>query len=106
MDESDTELDNAFQPIDNEEANDIHADATREQASADDTMPDLLERDADDDASLPKLRRRRAPDYNRLKGRDGDGSLVTLKRPDEFRGGRHQSHIILQSIIMTQIVTS
>jgi hypothetical protein len=37
-----------------------------------------------------------------LKGRDGDGSLPTVARPEEFKGGRHQAHIILQSIIMTQ----
>jgi hypothetical protein len=58
QDESDTELDNTFRPIDNEEIDNIHADATREQASADDTMPDLLEQDKYDDASLPKLRQR------------------------------------------------
>jgi hypothetical protein len=53
-------------------------------------------------APLPRLRPNRTPNYRHLKGRDGDGSLPTIARPEEFRGGRHQSHIILQNIVMTQ----
>jgi hypothetical protein len=61
--------------------------------------------DEDQDNNPPSRRlrcRNRQPSYNHLKGRDGDGSLPTIARPEEFRGGRHQSHVILQSIIMTQ----
>jgi hypothetical protein len=46
--------------------------------------------DEDDDTRpLPKLRQNRVPSYGHLKGRDGDGSLPTIARPDEFKGGRH-----------------
>jgi hypothetical protein len=51
---------------------------------------------------MPRLRRNRIPSYGHLKGRDGDGSLPTVARPNKFKGGRHQSHVILQSITMTQ----
>jgi hypothetical protein len=40
--------------------------------------------------------------YGHLKGRDGDGSLPSVARPEEFKGGSNQAHIILQSIILTQ----
>jgi hypothetical protein len=58
--------------------------------------------DDDDDAPLSRLRQNRTPSYRHLKGRDGDGSLPTVARPHEFRGGKHQAHVILQSIIFTQ----
>jgi hypothetical protein len=83
-------------------------DTTQEQASADnDNMPndssdDESHDEEDDDTPLPRLRRNRAPSYGHLKGRAGDGSLPTIARPDEFKGGGHQSHIILQSVILTQ----
>jgi hypothetical protein len=51
---------------------------------------------------LPRLRRNRKPTYKHLKGRDGDGSVPTVARPDEFKGGKHQAHVILQNIILTQ----
>jgi hypothetical protein len=59
--ESDTELDDTFEPIDNNETAAIHADATREQGSAD-NMDDEQSNDSDDEEDdnmpLPKLRRR------------------------------------------------
>jgi hypothetical protein len=82
-----------------------HREATREQAIAD------QEDDEDDDnepSNVPnegtpsRLRKNWQPSYGHLKGRDGDGSLPTVARPEEFGGGKHQSHVILQSIIMTQ----
>jgi hypothetical protein len=86
-------------------------DATREQASADDAInhasddEDNESESEDEDTEttpLPKLRRNRMPSYGHLKGRDGDGSLPTIARPDEFKGGRNHAHVILQSIILTQ----
>jgi hypothetical protein len=60
-------------------------------------------KDEDNDARpLPKLRRNRVPSYGHLKGQDGDGSLLTTTQPDEFKGGKHQAYVILQSIILTQ----
>jgi hypothetical protein len=116
--ESDTEdddLDDSFTPINHDEAAAANADAAQEQASADDAIPALHDRDggASDDEDeesydgnlerpMSRLRRNRIPNYGHLKDRDGDGSLPTVARPNEFKGGRHQSHVILQSIIMTQ----
>jgi hypothetical protein len=83
-------------------------DVTREQASANnDTMPNdssdnESHNEEDGNTPLPWLRRNRAHSYGHLKGRAGEGSLPTVARPDEFKGGRHQSHIILQSVILTQ----
>jgi hypothetical protein len=116
--------------IDDQQTDETCAVAAREQASADDviedasheqnnddnesddegqtTLPiveDAYESDDDDEdhgeLPLPRLRRNRSPSYRHLKGRAGDGSLPTVARPREF-GGRHQSHVILQSIILTQ----
>jgi hypothetical protein len=111
-DGSGDETDGAFEPMDEAEADKIRADATREQASDDAEMPKLHHRhddnsdsDSDDEPDnkqpLDRLRRRRTPNYGHLKGRDGDGSLPTVARPHEFGGRKHQSHVILQSIIMT-----
>jgi hypothetical protein len=55
-----------------------------------------------DDQPTTRLRRRRIPSYGHLKGREGDGSLPTVARPEEFGGRRHHANVILQSIIMTQ----
>jgi hypothetical protein len=41
------------------------------------------------DAPLPRLRHNRTPNYPHLKGRDGDGSLPTIARLEEFYGGGH-----------------
>jgi hypothetical protein len=92
---------------DGAEADTIRAGATREQATADVPQPGSDgdsddDSDDDDDALLPKLRKKRAPTYGHLKGRDGNGSLPTIARPQEFRTGKHHAYIILQSIIMTQ----
>ena len=109
--ESDVELDDTFEPITEVEADAIRADATREQSAADSQLPDNDESDDDSEDSddtedgikpLPRLRRNRTANYSHLKGRDGDGSLPTVARPEEFRGGRHHAYVILQSIIMTQ----
>jgi hypothetical protein len=110
-DKDDIELDNTFDSIDDDEADDIRTDTTREQTSADDQSTDGKTNDSDDEESpdgddptqpLPELRWNRTPNYAHLKGCDGDGSLISVMHPNEFKGGRHQSHIILQSIIMTQ----
>jgi hypothetical protein len=105
--EDDVEIDDSFEPINDDETNDIRADAIREQTSADHQAEEETddEDSIDEDAPtqpLPKLRRNGTPSYAHLKGRDGDGALVSLMQPDEFKGDRHQSHIILQNIIMTQ----
>jgi hypothetical protein len=92
-----------------DEADNMNADAAREQTTADIVVEDVdsdeeeSDDDIHDDNSPPRrLRRNRQPSYIHLKGRDGDGSSPTIARPEEFKGGRHQSHVILQSIIMTQ----
>jgi hypothetical protein len=65
--------------------------------------PDSHENDGRLPRPLLRLRRNRKPSYKHLKGRDGDGSLPTaVARPDEFKGGKHQAHVILQNIILTQ----
>jgi hypothetical protein len=104
--ESDMELDANVAPIDETEISEMHAAATREQTSADQDMDDDMSSDheeSDHEADdLPRLRRNRLPNYAHLKGRDGDGALPTIARPTEFKGGKHQAHMILQSIILTQ----
>jgi hypothetical protein len=64
--------------------------------------PDSHENDGTLPRLLPRLRKNRKPSYKHLKGRDGDGSLPTVARPDEFKGGKHQANVILQNIILTQ----
>jgi hypothetical protein len=100
FDQGIADLDSDYTPDESDDES-TRADATREQASA----ANDARNDPDDNngvpALLPRLRRNRTPNYGHLKGRDGDGSLPTVARPEEFRGSRHQSHIILQSIIMT-----
>jgi hypothetical protein len=93
-----TELDEEIAALDSDH------DTTREQASADnDNIPNDSSDDDEshdeeyDDTPLPWLRRNRAPSYGQLKG-----SLPTIARPGEFKGGQHQLHIILQSVILTQ----
>jgi hypothetical protein len=86
----------------------LHEDDSSDDDSSDDEDDDSSndkepeDEDEDDNASMPRLRRNRTRTYRHLKGRDGDGSLPTIARPDEFQGGRHQLHVILQSIVMTQ----
>ena len=50
------------------------------------------------------LRSRRTRNYRHLKGQDGDGSLPTVARHEEFGRGvrRHDSHLILQNVVMSQ----
>jgi hypothetical protein len=64
--------------------------------------PDSHKNDGTLPRPLPRLRRNRKPSYKPLKGRDGDRSLPTVARPDEFKGEKHQAHVILQNIILTQ----
>jgi hypothetical protein len=88
----DNEIADILEPTndDGAEADTIRAGATlREQATAD--VPQLGsdnnsddDSDDDDDAPLPRLRKKRAPTYGHLKGRDSDGSLPTIPRPQEF----------------------
>ncbi len=90
----------------NDDDDDIQANEARAQASADVQYDSDYDSDDDtadvDETPLPRLRRNRTPSYGHLKGRDGDGSLPTVARPEEFRGGHHEAHIILQNILMTQ----
>jgi hypothetical protein len=51
---------------------------------------------------MPKLRRKKTPSFKHLKRCDGDGSLPTVAGPHKFRDGKHQAHVILQTIILTQ----
>jgi hypothetical protein len=109
--ESDTniDLDGSFTPINHEEAAALHDNAKPDDvpalhagdASSDDKSDDKSD-DENNDQLLPRLQRNCIPSYGHLKGRDGDGSLPSVARPDEFKGGPYQSHVILQSIIMMQ----
>jgi hypothetical protein len=103
---TDHDLSIDFEPIDPDEI----PQSAREQTAAD--MDAQVDDKSDDDGSaysdnqpktepLPRLRQRHAPSYAHLKGRHGDGSLPTVARSHEFGGGKHQAHVILQSIVMT-----
>jgi hypothetical protein len=109
------DLDNIHDPVATNDASidpDQLQQSAREQTAADLDTPAGHNSDDDDDSAYndnqptteprPHLRQRRAPSYAHLKGRDGDGSLPTVARPHAFGGGKHQAHIILQSIVMTQ----
>ncbi len=110
---NDSDLDDNFEAIDSAETTAIQQSA-REQTTADmEALENEPSADSDDDepeadnqpiSTEPRARRRprRTASYAHLKGRDGDGSLPTIARPNEFRGGRHESHVILQSIVLTQ----
>lgn len=110
--DNDDNLDDMFAPIHHDEMADTNAVATQEQASADnDTATFDVSTDVDneshvksesDNLPLPRLQQNRILSYGHLQGRDGDGSVTTMSRPDEFKGGCHQSHVILQNIIMRQ----
>jgi hypothetical protein len=107
--DSDSEPDNSVPVISKTELAALHANATREQANADQDMDEEDDSESDnsssdeaDAAPLSRLRRNRTRNYRHLKGHDDDGSLPTVARPHEFRGGKHQARMILQSIIFTQ----
>jgi hypothetical protein len=107
--ESDIDLDNNVTPVGENEIDEINANATREQTNADNDLEHEEDRSddehisgKDDNTPIPRLRRNIAPSFKHLKGHDGDGSLPTIARPHEFRGGKYQAHVILQSIIFTQ----
>jgi hypothetical protein len=54
---------------------------------------------------LPRFRSNRGPNYAHLKGREGDGSLPTIARPEEFGASRvrkHEAFLILESVVFTQ----
>jgi hypothetical protein len=106
--ESYIDLDNNVTPVGENKIDEINADATREQTNADNDPKHEEGSDdehisgKDDNTPIPRLRRNRTPSFKHLKGRDGDGSLPTVASPHEFRGGKYQAHVILQSIIFTQ----
>jgi hypothetical protein len=58
--------------------------------------------DSDPNTPQPRLRHNKTQSYGHLKRRAGDRSLPTIAQPHKFKGGKHQAHIILLSIIMTQ----
>jgi hypothetical protein len=93
--ESDIELDNEVATIDEDEIARLQNDDV-ENSDDDESESDEI------DGPLPKLQRNRKPSYKHLKGCDGDGSLPTVARPHEFNGGKHQSHVVLQSVVLTQ----
>jgi hypothetical protein len=105
---SDIALDNNVTPVGENEIDAINANATREQTNADNNLEDEEDSDdehisdEDDNTPIPRLRRNRTPSFKHLKGCDCDGSLPTVAQPHEFRGGKYQAHVILQSIIFTQ----
>jgi hypothetical protein len=102
LDQGIADLDSDYIPDESDDES-TRADATREQASADNDANNGTEDNNNVvPALVPRLRQNRTPNYRHMKGRDGDGLLQTLAQPEEFRGSRHQSHVILQSIIMTQ----
>jgi hypothetical protein len=100
LDQQIADLDDDYEPTDDDNDN-IRADNAREQASADVQSDSDNDPDADE-TPLPRIRRNRIPSYGHLKGCDSDGSLPTVARPEEFRSGRHEAHIILQNIVMAQ----
>jgi hypothetical protein len=99
VDELEAELNQDIADLDSDYEESTDPDSNPEQTDDDDGTS-TNENDAS--TPLPRLRRNRTPNYGHLKGRDGDGSLPTVAWPDEFNGGPHQVHIILQSIIITQ----
>jgi hypothetical protein len=103
--ESDIELDDRNTPINENEIGDIRADTARQQSITSNIKNDEhsdATNNHDPNVPLPKLWCNRARSYKHLKGRGGDGSLPTITRPHEFSSGKHQAHVILQSIVMTQ----
>jgi hypothetical protein len=99
VDELKAELDQEIADLDSDYEESTDQDSNNEQTDDDD---DTSTNENDANKPLPRLRWNRTPNYGHLKGRDRDGSLPTVARPEKFKGGRHQAHIILQTIIMTQ----
>jgi hypothetical protein len=99
VDELEAELDQEIADLDSDYEESTDPDSNHEQTEDDD---DTSTNENDASTPLPRLRWNRSPNYGHLKGRDGDGSLPTVAGPEEFKGGRHQAYIILQSIVMTQ----
>jgi hypothetical protein len=104
---SDDDLDTDIEEIDNGEETELLGNSVREQSTADmnagesddeEDMHPLLpaddsNSDSDDDtAPLPRFRRNRGLSYAHLKGREGDGSLPTVARPEEFGASRISNH--------------
>jgi hypothetical protein len=98
---SDDDLDTDIEEIDNGEEAELLGNSAREQSTADmnagesddeeDMHPLIPADDSDSDsdsdedtAPLPRFRRNRGLSYAHLKGREGDGSLPTVARPEEF----------------------
>ena len=89
LDQQIADLDTDHQPTHTDDNNDdIQAKEARAQASADVQYDSDYDSDDDtadvDETPLPRLRQNRTPSYGHLKGRDGDGSLPTVARPEEF----------------------
>jgi hypothetical protein len=94
----DNEIADILKPTndDGAKADTIRAGVTRAQATADVPQPGSDDDsddddDDDDDAPLLRLRKKRAPTCGHLKGRDSDGSLPTIARPQEFRTRKHHA---------------
>jgi hypothetical protein len=61
--------------------------------------------DDEDTAPLPRFQRNRGLNYAHLKGREGDRSLPTVTRPEEFGASRvsnHETFLILENVVLTQ----
>jgi hypothetical protein len=61
--------------------------------------------DGKEPAALPRFRRNQGLSYTHLKGREGDGSLPTVARPEEFGASQvspNEAFLILESVMLTQ----
>jgi hypothetical protein len=103
-DELESELDAEIDAINNGHVPELPESDDGESCSpeSDDEEPDSRESNGTPPRLLPRLRRNRKPGCKHLKGRNGDGSLLPVARPDEFKGRKHQAYVILQNIILTQ----
>jgi hypothetical protein len=97
----------------NEQHTELADEPARERATtntSDDTAHDETvdaSMTADNQQLNQRTSRRRGnkPNYSHLKGREGDGSLPTTARPQEFGADRisnNDTYLILESIVLTQ----
>jgi hypothetical protein len=113
-DDGDDDLDSQFDDVNEEQQTELADEASREQATADanDTPADDETVDASTTADNQQSNQRTSrcrggekPNYSHLKGREGDGSLPTAARPQEFGANRisnNDAYLILESIVLTQ----
>jgi hypothetical protein len=90
--ELETELDSEIDAINSGHVPELPPESDDEEShlsESDEEESDSHENDGTLPRPLPRLRRNRKPSYKHLKGRDGDGSLPTVARPDEVKGGKH-----------------